>query len=263
MIHAGTGEKEMDGAESSYACPEGGRALIVVTNGDGPDMKPQRLGMTCGTEATLSHLDRPKSGVPHAETIEEGILEDSMGRAFSLHGGIVQTTEEVNVQEDVLDPVLQELSGEITGSSGIIHNGLDSLPTEELRLMADRFWLKAVFRNLLRNAIKYGGKGVKIAIGLRDLGTHIQLNVYNSGLPVPEEKRAHLFSRFGRLSSGKDTNMNGIGLGLYLVHEVIRKCGGHIRYEAKKHGSNFVFTLPKGWPYPPGCDNLAREFRQP
>ncbi len=174
-----------------------------------------------------------------------GILEDSMGRAFSLSKGIVQTIEEVNLKKDVLDPVLEELSGEITTSCGPIQNGLDFVRPEGLRLMADRYWLKAVFRDLLRNAIKYGGKGVKIAIGLRDLGTHIRLNVYNSGLPIPKDKRTYLFSRFGRLSSGNDTNMDGVGLGLYLVHEVIRSCGGHIWYEAKEYGSNFVFTLPK------------------
>jgi signal transduction histidine kinase len=44
---------------------------------------------------------------------------------------------------------------------------------------------------------------------------------------------------------GGNGNSDGLGLGLYLTREIIRKHGGDIWYEAKEHGSNFVFTLPR------------------
>ena len=38
----------------------------------------------------------------------------------------------------------------------------------------------------------------------------------------------------------------GLGIGLYLIKRIIQRLGGAIWYEAKEHGSNFVFTLPIG-----------------
>jgi signal transduction histidine kinase len=54
-------------------------------------------------------------------------------------------------------------------------------------IRASGIWLKMVFRNLLRNAVKYGHKEGMIAIGFEDQGSCYRLNVYNSGKPIPEE----------------------------------------------------------------------------
>ena len=95
------------------------------------------------------------------------------------------------------------------------------------------------------NAIKYGGKGCRITLGFKDLGFVLKLNVHNTGRPVPEEFRNRLFTQFGRVSAKESRNSDSMGLGLYLVKEIIAKHGGHIWYEATKTGSNFLFTLPK------------------
>jgi signal transduction histidine kinase len=103
-----------------------------------------------------------------------------------------------------------------------------------------------VFRNLLRNAVKYGDKEGMITIGFEDRGSCYRLNVYNSGRPIPEEYRERLFRKsMGNLNgqNGKE-GAGGTGLGLYLINNVIQKLGGEIWYEAKENGSNFVFTLP-------------------
>jgi signal transduction histidine kinase len=109
-----------------------------------------------------------------------------------------------------------------------------------------RLWLKMVFRNLLKNAVRYGHKEGMITIGFEDQGSCYRLNVYNSGKPIPKEYRERLFTKVmgnGNRENGKE-RANGTGLGLYLIHKVIQKLGGEIWYEAKENGSNFVFTLP-------------------
>ncbi|MEW6667812.1 MAG: HAMP domain-containing sensor histidine kinase [Thermodesulfobacteriota bacterium] len=175
-----------------------------------------------------------------------GNLEEALGRAFSLSEGLVIRKETIHLQRDVLTPVLVELARDLRQSFGLFHNALESAPPEQLMLLGDRFWLKAVFRNLLRNALKYGGKGVKLAVGFQNQDSLVRINVYNSGKPITPECSQSLFTRFGHLTPSQDGKSNGLGLGLYLVKQAIERHGGKIWYEAKEHGSNFVFTLAKG-----------------
>jgi signal transduction histidine kinase len=174
-----------------------------------------------------------------------GTLEDSIGRAECLIDGTSNILDEVDLNSDILEPVQKELSRELRKRCTVFQNLMDSASPEELLVKGDRFWLKVVFRNLLRNALKYGGKGVKIVIGFESLGNKVQLRVYNSGAPIPEKDRDRLFTKFARLDKKSRENKNGLGLGLHLVREVIQNHGGEIWYEPEENGSSFMFTLPR------------------
>jgi signal transduction histidine kinase len=174
-----------------------------------------------------------------------GNVEDFLGRAFSINGGLQISREPLHLNREVVQPVLLELSKEIQDRSITVENHLEALSDNALFIQGDRFWLKAIFRNLLRNAIKYGGRGCKITIGFEDLQFQYRMNVHNTGKPVPEEFRNRLFTKFGRISSEKNGNSESMGLGLYLVKEIVERHGGHIWYEATERGSNFLFNLPK------------------
>jgi two-component system sensor histidine kinase KdpD len=69
------------------------------------------------------------------------------------------------------------------------------------------------------------------------------LCVYNTGPPIPEQKRSVLFTKFGRV--GEEPFSEGVGMGLFLVKEIINQHGGDIWYEEIDNGSAFFFTLPK------------------
>jgi signal transduction histidine kinase len=173
-----------------------------------------------------------------------GMAEDFLARAASVKGELEMECEEVDLREDVVDPVLDELCPELQARRIAVDNQLDAVPSNQIPVRANRVWLKTVFRNLLKNAIQFGGKGCTVTIGIEENDTHCQLNVFNSGQPVPEPFRDRLFSKFGCISiSGQSTGL-GAGLGLYLSKEILKKHGGDIWYEAKGQGSNFVFTIP-------------------
>mgnify|MGYP000004234321 CR=1 FL=1 len=175
-----------------------------------------------------------------------GILEDFLGKSFVTNGGLVIMRESLQLNEDVLLPVLNEISADLKSHEVSFHNGMVYKSEQDLTIQGNRFWLKAVFRNLLKNAIAYGGRGCMVAVGVRDEGDRLRLNVYNTGKTVPREDREKLFSKFSQITCANKGAGGGMGLGLYLVKDIVERHGGEIAYEAGRYGSNFVFTLSKG-----------------
>jgi PAS domain S-box-containing protein len=174
-----------------------------------------------------------------------GVAEDYLGKMHSVEGSFKIQGETLDLRQDVIDPILDEISNDIQKDDITIDNRLGAIPAGTIRINVNKIWLKAVFRNLFKNAIKYGGKGCRIAFGFEDHGSHYRLNVYNSGTPIPEEHRQKLFTRFGRIGADARGAPDGVGLGLYLIKEIIKKHGGDIWYEARPDGSAFIFTLIK------------------
>jgi PAS domain S-box-containing protein len=175
-----------------------------------------------------------------------GVVEDYLGKVQSLDSIPSKGSyETLDLRQDIIDPILDELSNDIEQFGIRIDSRLGAIPTGSIRVHFSKLWLKAVFRNLFKNAIKYGGRGCTIAFGFEDHGNCYRLNVYNTGNPIPAEHREKLFTKFGRIQSEGQRSPDGIGLGLYLIQDIIRRHGGDIWYEAKPGGSDFIFTLIK------------------
>src|SRR5579883_549692 len=107
---------------------------------------------------------------------------------------------------------------------------------------ADR--LRQVLNNLLDNAIKFTDSG-GITVGARVVGDEIWMSVEDSGVGIPAEDLERIFDRFhqgGTVSTGKP---RGIGLGLSICREIVRRCGGRLWAESVPgQGSTFVVALP-------------------
>lgn len=173
-----------------------------------------------------------------------GMSEEYLGRALSMDEEMESGGKIFDLMQEVINPVLEELSPELKDHPLLID---DSITTRRISIQTSWIWLKTIFRNLLKNAIKYGEKGCLIALGFEDHGSSYQLNVYNSGKPIPTEYHHNLFSEFvdfGTRDERSGQAEEGMGLGLHLIKKIIQKQGGDIWYEPKKDGSNFVFTLP-------------------
>ena len=141
------------------------------------------------------------------------LTEEYLGKTVSVNGGLEMEEEMLDVVQDVIQPVLGELSPELNENNIRVDNRLSAVLSSQIAIRASRAWLKTVFRNLLKNAIKYGGKGCKIALSFEDRVSSYRFSVYNSGSPVPEEYRSKLFSKSTRSNPCTD----GVGMGLYLI----------------------------------------------
>ncbi|MEN6512907.1 PAS domain S-box protein [Methanoculleus sp.] len=105
--------------------------------------------------------------------------------------------------------------------------------------------LSEVFSNLIRNAVKFGGPGVRIAIRVEDYdGESVLVSVEDTGPGIPDPMKESIFHRFERGWVGGC----GDGLGLFIVRTLIKRYGGTIRVEDRVEGrpdlgAAFRFTL--------------------
>jgi signal transduction histidine kinase len=110
----------------------------------------------------------------------------------------------------------------------------------------DRSRMEQVITNLLANAIKFGpGKPVEITV--RALGNAAQLVVLDHGIGIAAESLPLIFGRFERAVSS--ANYGGLGLGLYIVQEIVQAHGGQVRVESQLgEGCRFTVELPRRGP---------------
>ena len=174
-----------------------------------------------------------------------GTAEDYLGKASIVGGTMEMKREVLDLRQDIIDAVLEELADDITRREIVIDNRLGAIPSGSIAISANKTWLKAVYRNIFTNAVKYGGMGCTISFGFEQHESHYRLNVYNSGRPISEEDRGKLFGRFERIEPLAGPTPDSVGLGLYLCREIILEHGGEIWYEARPDGSNFVFTISR------------------
>lgn len=178
------------------------------------------------------------------------IMEDFMGRVFSLSGTSDMHHEILDIRKDIADPVIFELEKRIQEKGIVIFND-DPGPGAEVKALTagDSFLLKAVFRNLIHNAIRYGGKGCIMSYSIKNQASFHKITVFNSGRPIPDEEQNKLFNKFCSIKRDPNSANGGMGVGLYFAKEIVQKHGGRIWYEACKNGSKFIFTLPciKEW----------------
>jgi signal transduction histidine kinase len=120
---------------------------------------------------------------------------------------------------------------------------------EPLWIIGDALRLEQVFYNLLGNAIRYSPQGGTITVQVVPEGDMIRIDIRDEGIGVPESDLPHLFERFYRASNVSANNISGVGIGLYVVQEIIRLHGGNMMVTSKEqHGSTFSILLPQGLP---------------
>jgi signal transduction histidine kinase len=116
---------------------------------------------------------------------------------------------------------------------------------EEVQVSCDEARIEQVLSNLISNAIKYSPAEKPVVIGIERTGDEVIVAVRDEGHGMSEEQQAHVFERFYRAHSEENDTVEGLGLGLYIAHEIITQHGGRICVESKSgKGSTFYFSLP-------------------
>jgi signal transduction histidine kinase len=106
----------------------------------------------------------------------------------------------------------------------------------------DKIRLEQVVTNLITNGIKYGDSK-PVTVSVSNSNNIAQLQVSDRGIGIPEDQKKIIFNRFER--GDVKGSYKGLGVGLYLVNEIVKAHGGKVEVESKPHkGSVFTVKLP-------------------
>lgn len=118
-------------------------------------------------------------------------------------------------------------------------------PSTPLLVEGDQLRLFQVLQNLVQNAIKYSPAGGEVQITVEPADTTVRVAVGDTGMGIPKSALPHLFQRFYRASNVDEQQISGLGIGLYVVKELIALHGGSVDVVSEEgHGSTFSFVLP-------------------
>lgn len=106
----------------------------------------------------------------------------------------------------------------------------------------DMKWTKEALGNVLDNAVKYSGPGGSVRISVTEYELYTAVSVKDDGIGIREEDTAKIFGRFYRAKEVQQED--GVGIGLYLTREILRKENGYIKVKSQpQKGAEFVMYL--------------------
>ena len=180
------------------------------------------------SESTRDMLALMRSRMHRMEALIDGILE------YSRAGRVHHRPDRVNVGRLVRD-VVDLLSPE---------TALISIDGDLPEIVAERLPLQQVFQNLIGNAVKHGGPGVRIDVSARDGGAYWEFRVRDDGPGIAPEFHDRVWGIFQTLEA-RD-KIEGAGIGLSLVKKLVESQGGRAWIESSPGGgATFAFLWRK------------------
>jgi signal transduction histidine kinase len=176
------------------------------------------------------------------------MMQDSAFRMSALIENVMDLARarlgsglDVNRQADeLLEPVLQEVIAELQASQQdrkIETEFILSTPVN-----CDRGRIAQLFSNLLGNAFTYGSPTEPVRVRATSDGASFELSVANTGEPIPSDALERLFQPFYR--GAARPSRQGLGLGLYIAHEIARAHGGTLKVTSTSDETRFTFRMP-------------------
>ncbi len=119
------------------------------------------------------------------------------------------------------------------------------LPSYDIIVQGDETRLTQVLNNLLNNAVKYSPQGGPVHLMLEHNNDSVCIAVRDHGIGIPQAAQAQLFLPFFRAGNVDPKKISGFGLGLHMVHDIVKLHSGTIHVDSTEgQGSLFTFCLP-------------------
>jgi signal transduction histidine kinase len=167
-----------------------------------------------------------------------GLIDNMLDLARGRLGGGLALSRDANAP---LEPVLREVIAELNASHTDRVVETEFALTEPIN--CDRARVAQLFSNLLGNALSYGATDQPVRVRAISDGDNFELSVANAGKPIPASALERLFHPFYR--SALQQNREGLGLGLYIAHEIATAHGGTLDVVSTQEETRFTFRLPQ------------------
>ncbi|MBI5126625.1 MAG: HAMP domain-containing histidine kinase [Candidatus Taylorbacteria bacterium] len=171
------------------------------------------------------------------------LIEDMLG-AERIGSGRAHFDFETTGIHQVLETVMFELTPQAANRDVSIK--VEGINEKLTPVVADSEKLKAVFQNLIDNAIKYTRAGGTVTVRCTDNGEFFVIAIKDTGIGIPQEQQKYIFNRFYRAPNAIKEQTDGSGLGLFIVKGIVEKHGGTVWFDSEEgKGTTFYFTLRK------------------
>ena len=177
-----------------------------------------------------------------AENQRLGTLSESFLTFSRLDHQMDLLLEEAPIA-DVIDQGIAPLRPRLSASDCVF---TVEIPSPSPVIRAHRSFLAEALTNLLENALKYTGADKKLELRVTTEGSSVVIAISDNGVGIPEKELRSIFQPFYQIDQKLSRSREGCGLGLAIVHRIIKAHGGTISVSNRRQGgSTFELKLPR------------------
>lgn len=195
---------------------------------------------------TLSMRDLDEQKRRHFYDVMEGELDrlDQLINHLLEVGRLDAIGHESEIERISLDELLHECSHQAAAHYKVDPEEVFEFDLQPLKVQSRRMVLEMIFRNLLDNAIKYGGTPPHVHVSLqRSDRNQLVVRVTDSGEGIPSDQRKKIFKIFYRGGDELERRSKGTGLGLYIVRTLVYLLKGRVFVHSRLEGKGSVFEV--------------------
>jgi CheY-like chemotaxis protein len=171
------------------------------------------------------------------------LVEDLLDISRITRGAIELRRETLEVGAEVRNAI-ESCQGQLEVGG---HEVVVDVPAEALYVVADRVRLQQILENLILNAAKYTNHGGRIEVQARSTISEAVIRVSDNGIGIAPDKLSQVWELFVQVDESPERIRKGLGIGLALVRDLVRRHGGSVEAQSEGlgKGSTFVVRLPR------------------
>ncbi|MBR7959649.1 hybrid sensor histidine kinase/response regulator AtsR [Burkholderia sp. AU19243] len=192
------------------------------------------------SDANLKTIRRLQNSASSLEALVKD-LTDYIKLRSTKRLAVAETVGMASLLAEVLDPLRDRIAAKRIDVA-------QRIEPHDLAIRSDRKLLRQVLSNLIENSVKYtvdGSIDVSIALVDAPAGRQLKLVVRDTGTGIGKQHLTKIFEPFYRANDAVGLHVDGIGMGLAVVREIVTTLRGHVDVRSTVgEGSEFVVTLP-------------------